>query len=306
MAFPLTQPAIGSTNWGASVNQNWSDINASLNLTAGSIPFSAGTSGLTQDNAQLFWDNTNKRLGIGTSNPSNTLTVAGSNDPLMLSSTGSYVRARLKKTGGGTNEWSIFNDSRFAIRDETNDAFGQRLEIDSSGNVTIQQHLQVNNGLDVVGTKNFLIDHPLDPANRLLRHACVEGPEIMNAYKGHGRLRNRAAVIELPSYFDALNAPVGREVVLTCIDGWSPLYVDGPIRDNRFTVRGAQGARQDQEFSWVLLAVRDDPYVRAHPLVVEEDKGAAGSRYPCGSFLRPELHESPPRAEAEMAEVNGL
>jgi len=39
--------------------------NNSSTYTAGSIPFSNGTS-LTQDNSNLFWDNTNKRLGIGT------------------------------------------------------------------------------------------------------------------------------------------------------------------------------------------------------------------------------------------------
>lgn len=47
-------------------------------LTAGSIPFSDG-SNLAQDNANLFWDATNKRLGIGTATPnvSSKLTVAG-------------------------------------------------------------------------------------------------------------------------------------------------------------------------------------------------------------------------------------
>jgi hypothetical protein len=46
-------------------------------LTAGSIPF-AGTAGLiSQDNANLFWDNTNKRLGIGTATIPSLLTVAG-------------------------------------------------------------------------------------------------------------------------------------------------------------------------------------------------------------------------------------
>lgn len=37
-------------------------------LTIGSIPFSDGTK-FTQDNANLFWDNTNKRLGIGEQTP---------------------------------------------------------------------------------------------------------------------------------------------------------------------------------------------------------------------------------------------
>ena len=45
-------------------------------LTTGSIPFSNGTT-LIQDNANFFWDNTNKRLGIGTNTPLDKLTVKG-------------------------------------------------------------------------------------------------------------------------------------------------------------------------------------------------------------------------------------
>lgn len=45
--------------------------------TAGSVLF-AGTSGvLAQDNSNLFWDDTNNRLGLGTATPSATLHVAG-------------------------------------------------------------------------------------------------------------------------------------------------------------------------------------------------------------------------------------
>jgi hypothetical protein len=38
-------------------------------FTAGSIPFAGATGALTQNNANLFWDNTNLRLGIGTASP---------------------------------------------------------------------------------------------------------------------------------------------------------------------------------------------------------------------------------------------
>jgi len=47
-----------------------------LAKTAGSIIFSDGTR-LAEDNANLFWDNTNKRLGIGTTTPAEKLHVAG-------------------------------------------------------------------------------------------------------------------------------------------------------------------------------------------------------------------------------------
>lgn len=43
-------------------------------LTSGSVLFSDGTT-IAQDNANLFWDNTNNRLGIGTSSPANALDV---------------------------------------------------------------------------------------------------------------------------------------------------------------------------------------------------------------------------------------
>ncbi|HEV8397060.1 MAG TPA: hypothetical protein VGQ37_22415 [Vicinamibacterales bacterium] len=44
-------------------------------LTAGSIPFIGASGVFSQDNAKLFWDNTNKRLGIGTAAPQTPLAV---------------------------------------------------------------------------------------------------------------------------------------------------------------------------------------------------------------------------------------
>lgn len=45
-------------------------------LTSGSVLFSNGTT-IAQDNANLFWDDTNNRLGIGTSSPSTELHLVG-------------------------------------------------------------------------------------------------------------------------------------------------------------------------------------------------------------------------------------
>jgi hypothetical protein len=43
--------------------------NLNVNLSTGSIPFMGASGLVTQNNANLFWDNTNARLGIGTATP---------------------------------------------------------------------------------------------------------------------------------------------------------------------------------------------------------------------------------------------
>jgi len=46
-------------------------------LTEGSILFVGSSGTITEDNSNLYWDDTNDRLGIGTSSPSDKLTVVG-------------------------------------------------------------------------------------------------------------------------------------------------------------------------------------------------------------------------------------
>ena len=48
----------------------------SISFTAGSVVFSNGTI-LTQDNSNLFWDDTNNYLGIGTPTPNHDLEIQG-------------------------------------------------------------------------------------------------------------------------------------------------------------------------------------------------------------------------------------
>jgi len=54
--------------------------NLYTSLTQGSVPFIGAGGLLTQNNSQFFWDAINSRLGIGTTAPSNKLTVAGPMD----------------------------------------------------------------------------------------------------------------------------------------------------------------------------------------------------------------------------------
>lgn len=71
-------------------------------FTAGSIVF-AGPSGIyTQDNAMLFWDDTNNRLGVGTATPGFPLHVVRAIDTF-------DVTARLENTSAGSGAYSVFD-----------------------------------------------------------------------------------------------------------------------------------------------------------------------------------------------------
>ncbi|KKM22162.1 hypothetical protein LCGC14_1628100, partial [marine sediment metagenome] len=81
-------------------------------LTLGSVLF-AGTGGiLSQDNSNLFWDNSNNRLGIGTASPEAELHIkdsTGSVELLLqsLATTDATIRIR----NGASSKWTFGNDA---------------------------------------------------------------------------------------------------------------------------------------------------------------------------------------------------
>jgi len=74
-------------------------------FTNGSVLFALGAS-ISQDNSNLFWDNTNKRLGVGTNTPTTAVDVAGEVKATQvttntISATGSNQSISLNLTGTG-------------------------------------------------------------------------------------------------------------------------------------------------------------------------------------------------------------
>ena len=135
------------------------------------------------------------------------------------------------------------------------------------------------------GSKSFEIDHPLDPANKYLRHYCSESPSPMNFYSGNVVLDDAGqAWVELPEYFESINTDFRYQ--LTTIGGWAPVYVALEIEDNRFLIAGGPAG---MKVSWRVEAVRNDAYIRKYGAPVEIEKTESER----GRYLHPELFGQP-------------
>jgi hypothetical protein len=134
-----------------------------------------------------------------------------------------------------------------------------------------QGTVQVIGNLLVTGTKNFRIDHPLDPENKYLNHAAIESSEVLNLYNGNTALdSNGEAWVHLADWFGALNADFRYQ--LTAVGAPGPnLHIASEISDNRFKIAGGTPG---MKVSWTVTAVRNDPGLRANPFQIEEDKRA--------------------------------
>ena len=158
-----------------------------------------------------------------------------------------------------------------------------------NNNAGIGNDLTVDGDLNVSGTKNFKIDYPLDPANKFLKHFCIESNEVINLYRGNVILNsNGEATVKLPDYFRAINKNFS--YVLTPIGKPSPnIYIAKEIDANGiFTIAGGTSG---QKISWYVYAERNDPYMQQYPkkrqVVISKNKDEQGK------YLMPELYNQP-------------
>lgn len=140
------------------------------------------------------------------------------------------------------------------------------------------------------GLKSFRIDHPTDPENKYLVHYATESPYPQNFYGGNVTTDGDGyAWVELPPYFDAINANVKYQ--LTIVDdhdtgGFVQVKVSRKVAANRFQIRTSAPR---VEVSWRVEADRADRYtVRKRPTdVVEKVEGERGT------YQNPELYGQP-------------
>jgi hypothetical protein len=137
-------------------------------------------------------------------------------------------------------------------------------------------------GAIFAGTKDFRIDHPLDPANKYLVHASVESSEMKDIYDGNVVTDAQGeATVQLPEWFEALNTDFRYQ--LTVIGQFAQAIVASEIEGHRFTIRTNA---PNVKVSWQVTGVRQDAYAKAHPLVVEQEKETRLR----GFYIHPELY----------------
>ncbi len=136
------------------------------------------------------------------------------------------------------------------------------------------------------GSGSFVIDHPLDPKNKLLYHSFVESPDVKNIYDGVTILDEEGkATVTLPTYFMALNKDFRYQV--KPINKPSPnLYIEKEIEDGKFSIAGGNPG---EKISWQITGIRHDPYILANPIIVEVEKGP-NTPVKKGEYLYPELY----------------
>ncbi|MBZ5566259.1 MAG: hypothetical protein LAN64_00255 [Acidobacteriia bacterium] len=162
----------------------------------------------------------------------------------------------------------------------------------TAGSANINGTLFAQN-LSVSGTKNFKIDHPLDPANKYLYHASIESSEVMNLYTGTAVLdKHGEAWVTLAEWFEALNRDFRYQ--LTSIGRFMPVYIAKEITGNRFKIAGGKpGAK----VSWQVTGIRHDAYAEAHRMEVEVEKVGRER----GKYLYPEEFGQPESLSAKGA-----
>lgn len=160
-----------------------------------------------------------------------------------------------------------------------------------------------NGNVHVTGTLSksagsFMIDHPQDRANKILRHSFVESPDMKNIYDGVVALDQKGeAWVQLPEYFEALNRDFRYQ--LTNIGGWAGTYVSREIQGNKFKISGGKAG---MKVSWLVTGTRKDAWAEDQRIVVEETKSpsdrgkflyARRGEEPMGSGIRENLVPAP-------------
>jgi len=151
------------------------------------------------------------------------------------------------------------------------------MQVESNGTAVISatSGTTIYGGLNVSGSKNFVMDHPLYEGMELL-HASTESPVSGVEYWGCMTLDAAGtATVQLPDYFGAL-IKTDSECVAAYGNGSMVSWTG--INDNQFIVSG----EPDTQFSWLVKAERIDgdfevERTKVEPSLPNHTRGPNGS-----------------------------
>jgi hypothetical protein len=143
------------------------------------------------------------------------------------------------------------------------------------------------------GAGSFVIDHPSDPGNKVLRHSFVESPDMLNIYTGEAKFQNGKCKVFLPPYFKHLNGSPfkNRDMTFqfTSIAGpqiiWGEWEEEGDLIVINVSGQKPDGSPAHGMFYWLVTSVRHDKFAEKNRIIVEEEKKEKGS------YIHPECFQ---------------
>jgi hypothetical protein len=136
------------------------------------------------------------------------------------------------------------------------------------GSVEVQNDCIIGGDLNVLGEKNFRIDHPDDPYNKYLFHASIESDDVLNQYSGNVVTDGSGyAVVTLPDYVQKINTDFRYQ--LTVIGQFAQAIISKEIANNTFEIRTD---KPNVKVSWQITAKRNDSVMQAKPFSPVRDK----------------------------------
>jgi hypothetical protein len=189
--------------------------------------------------------------------------------------------AALRFIKAGVNQWNTRNNPA------TDDyqifelgGGGERVRIENgTGKVVI------SGDATVLGVKLFTMDHPLDPANKILMHAAAESNEVINFYSGNVTTDASGKVtVQLPDYFEAINKDFRYQ--LTVVGTFAQAIISKEVSNNKFEIATSI---PNVKVSWEVKGVRNDARMQRTPFVAVQEKPSAQK----GKYWDPASHNQP-------------
>lgn len=226
-------------------------------------------------------------INSNVSNTSTTLFVRNFSETTNVSvGFGLYVWSDAARASYFTNKSGGFNSCGVYARNDTPDGIG----IASAGLIASDGGQADNTAIyaygDIAGSsKSFIIDHPIDPANKYLKHFSIESDEVLLIYRGQAILdENGKAYIELKDYQKAISKNITYS--LTPIGSPTIFYVEEEVDEAGLFV--IAGDKPGAKVNWTIYAERDDAYFKAYPSkkVIEIEKTEETK----GFYIHPVAH----------------